>query len=313
MKKKLSNLILYTAALFLAVLLFTQKSDYALTSFEHAWNSGHIIAFGLWTYLMLTRWPGLATRSCWQQVVICTTIAILISFGIEGIQHVTGRTFSFDDIRKNLVGCAAALVFTIPRRIHLSRWIRSGIQVIILVALIFELAPLGRAAIDDVIIVRQFPVLCSFETPFEKERWRSNTSLQIDRSIRKDGRASLKVNPNFGVYTRATLFSMARNWTGLRFLELDLYNPQSNTIYIKIAVHDALFFRRGYQGKDRFVRPYSLSHGWNHIRIPMEDIRTAPRQREMQLTDIRELMILVWQHGKPGTIYIDGLRLSPAP
>jgi hypothetical protein len=313
MKKRLSSIILYTAALLLAALLFTQKSDYALASVEHAWNSGHIIAFWLWTHLLVTRWPFLAARSHWQQFVIGMAIVILVSFAIEGIQDATGRSFSLDDIRKNVLGGAAAIFFTLPKRKYLNKMLRIGIQVIVLTALLFELAPLGRAVIDDIIIWHQFPVLCSFETPFEEKRWKSNTSLQIDRNIKKQGRASLKVNPNFGVYSRATLFSFARNWTGFQYLELDLYNPHSKAIYIKIAVHDGLFHRRGYQEKDRFVRPYKLPHGWNHIRIPIEDIRTAPREREMQMKDIREIIVLVWLHKKPLVIYIDELTLSPAP
>jgi hypothetical protein len=312
MKKRLSNGVLYTMALLLAVFLFTPKNHYALTSFQHAWNSGHIIAFWLWTHLMLTRWPSLAARSHWQQVVISMAILILVSFAIEGTQDAMGRSFSFNDIRKNMVGGAAAIFFTIPKRKHLNRITRTGIQIIVLMALLFELAPLGRAVIDDIIIFRQFPVLCSFETPFEKKRWRSNTSLQIDRNIKRHGSASLKVNPNFGVYTRATLFSLARNWTGFQFLELDLYNPLSKAIYIKLAVHDERYRRHGYQDKDRFVRPYKLTHGWNHIRIPIEDIRTAPHDHEMQMKDIREIMILVWQNNKARVIYIDMLKLSPA-
>jgi hypothetical protein len=313
MKKRLSSIILYTAALLLAVLSFTQKNGYALTSFQHAWNSGHIIAFWLWTYLMLTRWPNLATRSFRQQAVIGMVTVIVISFAMEGIQNVMGRTFSFYDIRKNIVGAAAALCFTIPGRKHLNKMIRTGIQIIVLAALLFELAPFARATVDDIIMFRQFPVLCSFETPFEKKRWRSNTTLRIDRNIKKEGRASLKVHPNFDVYTRATLFSLARNWTGFRFLELDLYNPLSKAIYIRLAVHDELFHRRGYQKKDRFVRSYTLPHGWNHIRIPIEEIRTAPSERKMQMADIKEIMVLVWQYGEYRAIYIDGLKLSRAP
>lgn len=261
---------------------------------------------------MLTRWPRLAARSFWQQVVISTAIVILISFAIESIQDAMGRTFSYYDILKNILGGAAAIFFTIPKRKQLNSIIRIGIQMVVLMALLFELVPLGRAVIDDIIIWNQFPVLCSFETPFEKYRWRSNTSLQIDRNVKKQGHASLKVNPNFKAYARATLFSLARNWTGFQFLDLDLYNPLSKAIYIKLAIHDELFHRRGHQAKDRFARPYTLTHGWNHIRIPIEDIRTAPREREMQMKDIREIMVLVWQHKKPIVIYIDMLKLSPA-
>ena len=312
MKNRLTNFILYIAALLFALLLFAQNNLITLNSFEHAWNSGHIIAFWLWTHLMLTRWPILAARSHWQQIVISMAIVILISIAVEFIQDAMGRPFSLDDIRKNMLGWALAIFFTIPKRRYLNRIIRIGIQIIVLMAVLFELAPFGRAVIDDIIIYHQYPVLSSFETPFELERWRSNTALKIDRSIKKQGRASLKVNINHRTYTWATLYILARNWSGFGFLELDLYNPQTKEFKIMLAVNDKVYFRNGYKHRDRFVRVYTLTHGWNPIRIPIDEIRTAPPGRELQIKDIREIAVIARQQKKPHIIYIDMIKLSPA-
>ena len=310
-KPKLTTVLMLITALILVVLVFAGKNNYHLRSFLVAWDSGHIFAFWLWTHLLLTRWPGMAAQSAWRQIAICIAIMVLASVAIEAIQEAMGRSFSFFDIRKNIVGCAVAIFITSPVRKQLARTVRILFQLLVVVAAIYELIPLGRATIDDIIARQQFPVLCSFETPFEKDRWIGPASLQIDRDISKQGRASLKLIPTSKQRTKATLMYLVRDWRGFNYLDLDVYNPKTDVVRFNLGVHDEIYYQNGWQGTDRFVGYFGLNHGWNHLRIPMEEIRTAPEGHEMQISNIREITIWAWQNSLPSTIYIDMLKLSP--
>jgi len=310
-KHILTTVLMLITALILVVLLFTGKNTYNLRSLLIAWDSGHIFAFWLWTHLLLRHYAGLAAQVAWRQIAIYIVIIVLVSVVVEGIQEAMGRSFSLFDIRKNIVGGAVAIFFTSPVRKKLARTARVLFQLVVVVAVIYELIPLGRAAIDDTIAHQQFPVMCSFETPFEKDRWIGPASLQIDGSIKKQGRNSLKLIPTSKQQTKATLMYLVRDWRGFKYLELDVYNPKTDMISFRLGVHDDVYYQNGWRGNDRFIGHYNLDHGWNNLRIPMEKIRTAPEGREMQLAKIREITIWAWQNDQPSTLYIDMLKLSP--
>lgn len=291
-------------------MLFAGNGDHDTRSLLILWDTGHIFAFWIWCHLILTRWPPLAKRSFWQQFLICIAFSLLASLAIEYSQDAMGRDFSVYDIRKNLVGCMAALIITVPTRKRISGAIRLGLQIVICLALLFELLPLGRAIIDDIIAFRQFPTLCSFDTPFERDRWIGKAQFAIDRNIKKDGRASLKVMPHRGRRTQATLLYLARDWTGFRYLELDVYNPLPTVIHFNLGVYDDIYYQNGYRKGDRYLRYFKLSQGWNHIRIPIEDIRYAPEGHEMHMAYIKEITMRAWQNDNPSVIYIDSIILS---
>jgi hypothetical protein len=311
-KHRLTTVLLLITALVLVVLLFVGKGKFYVRSLQIAWDSGHIFAFWLWTHLLLTRWPGMAAKSTWRQIAICIAITVIVSVVIEAIQETIGRSFSIFDIRKNIVGCAVAIFITSPLRKQLAGTVRVLFQLVVVVAVIYELTPLGRAAIDDIIARQQFPVLCSFETPFEKDRWIGPASLQIDRDIRKQGRSSLKLIPTSKQQTRATLMYLVRDWRGFNYLDLDVYNPKTDIVNFTLGVHDDIYYQNGWQGTDRFLGYFRLDHGWNHLRISMEEILTAPEGHEMKISHIREITIWARQNGRPCTIYIDMLKLSPS-
>jgi hypothetical protein len=310
MNQKISTALLFIVAVILAILLFFGKGQQDLRSLQETWNSGHLLAFWLWSHLLLTRWPALSRRPFWQQAIICMTVGLVVSFTIEAVQSSIGRTLSYADIRKNMVGCAIAISMSVPARKQLARTIRVGFQMVVIIALIVEMLPMSRAIVDDVIAWRQFPVLCSFETPFENERWIGKAEFTIDHNIKRQGDASLKIIPKETQRTRATLLYLGRNWNGYRVFEFDVYNPLQSQIRLMLGVHDEIYYRDGWKGEDRYLRSFRLTHGWNHIQIPLEEIRTAPKDHPMMMSNIREITIWAWQNKRSTVIYIDEIKLS---
>jgi VanZ family protein len=310
MKQKISTALLFIIAVILAILLFFGKGRQELRSIQETWDSGHIIAFWLWSHLLLTRWPALSRRPFWQQAIICMTVGLAAGIAIEAVQGSIGRTLSISDIQKNMVGCAMAISTSAPARKALSRATRVGIQLVVVIALIVVMLPMSRAIIDDLIAWKQFPLLCSFETPFENERWIGTVEFAIDHNIKRHGNASLKVIPKETRRTRATLLYLGRNWNGYHVLEFDVYNPRQSQIHLMLGVHDEIYYRDGWKGEDRFLRTFRLAHGWNHMQIPLEEIRTAPKDHPMMMSNIREITFWAWQHERASVIYIDEIKLS---
>ena len=310
MNPRISTVLLSMVAVILAILLFFGKGQQDLRSFQEIWDSGHIFAFWLWSHLLLTRWPALSRRPFWLQAIICMAVGLAAGFAIEAVQGSIGRTLSYSDIRKNMVGCAMAISISAPARKALARATRAGLQLVVIIALIVVMLPMSRAIVDDVIAWRQFPVLCSFETPFENERWVGKAEFAIDHNIKRHGNASLKIIPKETRRTRATLFSLGRNWDAYQVLEFDVYNPMPSQIRLMLGVHDEIYYRDGWKGEDRFLRSFKLAHGWNHMQIPLEDIRAAPKDHSMMMSNIREITFWAWQHERSSVIYIDEIKLS---
>jgi hypothetical protein len=71
-----------------------------------------------------------------------------------------------------------------------------------------------------------------------------------------------------------------------------------------------LIFPRGLElYADRFNKKFSLSTGWNLIRIQLKEIENAPHERKMALNQIQGLGIFAISLSKPKTVYVDYVRL----
>jgi hypothetical protein len=306
------NHAMSAAAILAAVLLFVGNSgDGSWRSLNHLWNTGHIIAFALWTYFAVVRWPWLSRQSFWYQFSFCLLAGAGISFGIESIQHVIGRTFSFSDIRKNMVGCCTAFIFLIPTRLKVGPLKRRSIQAAMVLVILFELAPLARSVWDDWVIHDRFPTLSDMESAFEIERWSGSATLSVDKGISRQGTASLRVDMNTQKFSGATLQFFRRDWRGFNELSFEIFNPDSEPLELTCRVDDADHAISGFDYQDRFNRRLWIHPGWNAIEIAMNDIRDSPRTRSMDLARIRSVMIFAVQLAHERTIYIDAVRLKP--
>lgn len=168
----------------------------------------------------------------------------------------------------------------------------------------------GIVLIDESIARKQFPVLSTFETPFEIERWSGNNSaLTIDHDIVKYGKSSLKVSLTTAQYSGVYLRYFPEDWRNFSFLRLAIFNSSSELLKIHCRVHDRLHVINGFPLNDRFNGSFILDRGWNTITIPMEQILNAPVSRTMDLTNIKGIGIFVIRLPTPEIIYIDHVRL----
>jgi len=119
------------------------------------------------------------------------------------------------------------------------------------------------------------------------------------------GLARLELEP--GEYPGLAFDEPYPDWRGYRHLALTIVSDLDAPLTMAIRVHDA---RHNQRFEDRFNRRLVVRPGENTFRIPLDDIRRAPRGREMDLARIRGIMIFSRRLDHPTHVSLGPLRLE---
>ena len=155
----------------------------------------------------------------------------------------------------------------------------------------------------------EFPVLADFESRFEIDRWTGDADFSIDHETYYHGKASLKVDLNTSLNSGVGLKHFPRDWFNYRELQFSIFNPDSEPIKLTCRIHDRQHTKGLQLYADRFNRNFSMSSGWNLIRIQLDQIENAPHKRKIALDQIQGLGIFAVSLSKPRTIFLDYVRL----
>ncbi len=297
------------SAIGVVFLFFGGPDYYSARSYRLAWDLGHICLFFLWTYTLVKTWKSFARKPFPIQFILILLITSFVGFLIEWGQSVSHRTFSLHDILRNIIGGIAAIVFLSPTRNALSRILLYTIQTIVSLLVLLQIYPLVRVLVDEVIAKEQLPILSNFETPFEIHRWRSHSIIAIDKETVREGSGSLKIPLSTDEYSGASLAHFPSDWLKYKYFHISIFNTSQEPLKVILRIHDDQHITSGQSYWDRFNREFILSHGWNDINIPIEDIRNAPKNRVMDLLSVKNVGIFVVRLKTPKVIYVDDVRL----
>lgn len=280
--------------------------------FTAVWNFGHIIVFLLASLLLLKHLQAVAPR--WRpgvHVALVFFLVAVIGGGIELLQYWEGgRSPSTGDMCRNMLGCFVGLVFLgglrpkIPEKSLFC--LRSAAVLLVCIAS----WPFVRALTDITIARVQFPVLSSFETPFEQYRWKKLKQVTIDETVARQGEKSLKVQLTTKKYSGVSLSHFPGDWRQYKKLCFSVFNPDPEELRIVGRIHDVWHKDNKYAYSDRFNREFFLRQGWNDIEIVLDEVWKAPRGRKMDMQQIEAVKVFVMEQPHPRVIYIDNLYLA---
>lgn len=294
-----------------SVLLFLGGPDYySSRSLTHAWDIGHIVYFALLAGL-LSRWRVVAKMSLAGQWTIILTITLLLGVSIELMQHGTARTPDIGDVLRDVTGSLIVLVFGSPGPGLRPLSLRLSLRLAVLSLSLVQLWPVTKSLIDEAIARHQFPLLSGFETPFEIDRWTGSARLSIATMPSISDSRLLKLSLTTEQYSGAALKYFDGDWASASRLKFSLYNPDESPLQITCRIHDVQHNDGHEEYEDRFNRRYTLMHGWNHIDIDLDEVKTSPARRSMDMSRIREIQLFVTSLPAPRIIYLDNVRLSP--
>ncbi len=310
MNGKISRLILHI--LFFAGLAFLfvgGPGNNASRSFLDLWNLGHPLLFILFVFILYSDWKDFGEKSRLKQWMVAMFLGGALGLATETVQSMVGRQFDHLDIIRDLAGCATGLLIlsgSDRKMLKTEKLARAAGISIITIAL---MVPLFFSLSDELIARKQFPLLSGFETPLEVDRWRADGPISISDNVFRGGKASLMAGLTTARYSRVTMRYSLGEWEGYDYLGFSIYNPDSSGLKLICRIHDREHEKRGNEYTDRFHRTLMLENGWNDLSIPVEDIRTAPSEREMNLNELVQITFFSVSLPGPRTVYIDNVML----
>lgn len=212
--------------------------------------------------------------------------AFALGYGVvtELAQSFTGRDASVWDLTHDLIGAVFALLVHAGREASGLR--RSGWFVLAAVTGVVIVTPLAKTIAAYVGRSMEMPVLWS------KESW------LLQRFAHWDS----------GAFPGLVMEEPVPDWRDWRTLEVRVRSRQPVPLHIVVRVHDRIHdqsSRDRYNG--RFVLAPSLS---TILRIPVEQIRTAPVGRQMDMDAIRGVIVFAEDATQTPPFEVEEVRLA---
>ncbi|HAL91513.1 MAG TPA: hypothetical protein DCM68_00610 [Verrucomicrobia bacterium] len=197
---------------------------------------------------------------------------VLVSTGVEAFQSFAGRSPERVDWLDG-VGGAACICAT-------WRW-RPGIRwAPVLILALFP--PIWETAMVQM-ETRAFPVLAQPGARWAGRGWMLNgMEWAVDRSeaFRFSPAPSGDGSPYPGTFREP----VCQDWRGVRALKTSIFWPAPNTAIFAVRVDD----RPGNPPyAERFQREFSVTQGWNDVRIPVEELARTSGGRPLRLESVR--------------------------
>ncbi|AZT84750.1 succinyl-CoA synthetase subunit beta [Marinobacter sp. NP-4(2019)] len=300
------RILAFAGVLISAPLFFIGGPDWTSGPLHKSvWNLGHILYFGLLTYA-IQPWRWLSGRRLWL-----TTTALVLALGlvIEFLQSGLGRQDDWHDVWRNLVGTWLALacrpILTSDTHRNTRQRLLAALAVVLVV---FELGLTGSVAVRQFQINQQLPALYDFSRNDPATFWRGK--LEPSDAHSDINGQSLKISLSTRLYSGVTLDNLPVDWRDYDQLTVTLFNPDDADLTLTLRINDVEHERGSNVYSDRFNTQLPLKPGLNTFTLGLEDIENAPRNRAMNMDNIRRLGIFTTRLPAPRTIYLLDLRLK---
>ena len=287
-----------------AALLFVPlpiKPTFAWRTIE---NAGHMPLFfaGTWFILSILRqdWDLAGARL----YVYAGLLGLGGGLASEVLQMPLRRDASWEDVLADSVGvvCALAIHAAISRREKLTTAARAAAVLIVLGCVAAYVAPIVTMVRAYVHRNSQFPVLASFDSPLEKA-W-----IQGYGTRRDVIGGALEVEFVRRVFPGFSFYEPVADWRRYTTLVVDAENPDEYMLHMGVRVNDD---GHGRTYEDRFNRTFEVGpKERKSLRIPLEDIRRAPRNRLMDMSQIGDVTLYRTKDSGSQRLRLHSIRLE---
>ena len=320
----LRSIAFYVAlALGLAAVMFFAKPPREPRIWSLIFDAGHAPLFGMIALLLLgmlrlRKGPRHATTPYAMALVL----TILVGLADEALQFFSPRDADAIDWARDIAGALAFLMIALafdPARsaLNSSRLRRAGLGVVAVLLLATVAFPVVSLAWAMQQRNAALPLLCDFDSRWSRrfveardaELQRSEPPAAWERTAdaARSSRRVARIDFRAAPYPSLSLREPAPDWSGYTTLRFDIFSELDSTVTLVLRIDDAHAQRRY---EDRFQRTLQILPGANAVGVPLADVQRGPRDRTMDLTQIRRVVLFAHEPKQPFRLYIGALRLE---
>lgn len=255
----------------------------------------------------------------WRRAGAALATGALVGVAIEGLQFAlaSGRP-SLADLAFDALGTIAAIA-TLPASAApgqaSSRMARVARIAVVAVAAGVPVFYFAAVMAHESLRTERLPGLESFESPLSLLAWTAVEGARAARTSQNatDGRHALRCDFSPGRRPAVAFLAPAPDWRPYGLLRADVFVEGSLPVNLSVKVTDEIAWR---EIADRFERAYPLQPGPNVLRIELEDVAQGPRERRLDLGQIKSVVFAIRNATHPSTLFLDDLALeehAPAP
>jgi VanZ family protein len=266
-----------TAVVIGVPLLFIPWNDtYEPRSLKEIWNFGHFLLFAFATVLLTAYWQWFRDRIFEEQIIILVILGLLVGMAIEIIQLHTGGDFSLHDVYLDVTGACLVPAISPQCRYRPAQYRLWILRLVVILYLVFRAYPVAISLVDEYQARRDFPVLAGFQSKLELGRFSGGSRLKLTDE-------GLQVDFSTKQYSGFSLKYFPGDWSGYHMLNIDIRNPGNESVYLTCRIHDE-HHNQAYG--DRYNRRFIITPGDQTIKIDLEQVRSAPSARTMDMKKI---------------------------
>jgi len=148
---------------------------------------------------------------------------------------------------------------------------------------------------------------------FEKESdldhvwWSCPDLYSLTTEHASSGERALRCDLGTGDYPGVRFRDLHSDWTGYDRLAFTIRQGSADTLTLVVRIDDA---DSGEDFHNRYNGRFPLPPGASEILVPLEEVRRAPKDRQLDLSRVERLVLFLYRPGRPPVLWIDHLRLE---
>jgi len=302
--------ILLSVVLVITWLLFIfhpRQSTYFITTLFDAGHALLFFALALSLSLVSRRFMG---RFLLANAALAVVLSCAFGAAAELLQAQVGRDSSWSDFYVDVYGSIAGAAFFLFFYLR-SLW-RFGYLLLSAALLIWAFKLPVILGYANSIRVDRFPVIADFDDFWLNRYLRTMQNAKYafvpaPEGWRGNDSKVLWVRFHPAAWPGIQISEVEPNWQGYDLLTLEIFNPGTKNVNLVVRIHDRWHNNRFH---DRYSKTFYIRPGYQRLAIPLQQVKSAPKGREMDMQNIRAVMFYSYKVQTEHELYFDNVRLQ---
>ena len=236
---------------------------------------------------------------------------VFAGLGTEFVQKFGARDAGWTDFVRDLLGGGAALLLAMAfeqRRPFVK--VVGALGALVLIGA--GLAELVSVHLDYRARDAAFPLLAGFDAPWESRFVHGRDADLVVMPAPSGwsgvaGTPSGRLDARVADYPSLSVREPFPDWRGHEALQFEVWSELAEPVDVTVRIHDR-HHNNGYS--DRYNGGFRIEPGSNHISIPLESVRGAPRGRTLDLASVAGMSVFLDHPTQPVRLWFSEIRLT---